>query len=80
MAVLQVEIGHDARGGGRAGERGRVRTWYSKNAMIVGGRAATSAGKSNARRSGGAWRKAGKSARIVKMCSCETERSFVGCM
>ena len=42
--------------------------------------AATEAGKSNARKSGGAVRNAGKSARMVKMCSCDTERSFVGCM
>ena len=37
--------------------------------MIGGGRAATDSGKPKERRSGGALRKAGKSARMVKMWS-----------
>ena len=43
------------------------RTWKSINAIMVGGRAATLLGKSNERRRGGACRKAGKSARMVKI-------------
>jgi hypothetical protein len=49
-------------------------------AMMVGGRAATLLGKSNDRRTGGAWRNAGKTARTLKMCSWDTQRSFDGCM
>lgn len=55
-----------------------IRTWKRRNATMVGGRAATAAGKSNARSTGGAWRNAGKSARMENRCSWETRRSFVG--
>ena len=47
---------------------------------MVGGFAATAGGKSNERSSGGARRKTGKSARMEKRCTCDTESSFVGCM
>lgn len=42
-------------------------TWNSKKAIIVGGLAATEGGKSKERRTGGACRNAGKSARMEKM-------------
>lgn len=65
----------------RTGQIREVRyTWKRRKAMIVGGWAATSLEKSNARRKGGACMKAGKSARIVKTCSWEARSSFVGCM
>ena len=77
---MMGEVGVEERWRRRRGGRGEIRAWNSKNAMIVGGCAATSFEKSNERRSGGACMKAGKSARIVKTCSCETQSSFVGCM
>jgi hypothetical protein len=55
-----------------------TRTWKRRNAIMVGGRAATAFGKSKARRTGGAWRNAGKKARMVKMCTCEIRSSLVG--
>ena len=57
-----------------------LRTWNSKKAMIVGGVAATEGGKSKERRTGGECKKAGKSAKIAKRCSWETDMSFNGCM
>lgn len=56
------------------------RTWKRMKAMSVGGWAATCFGKPNERRKGGAWRNAGKSARMVKMCNCDMQRRTVGCM
>lgn len=46
---------------------GRGQTWKRRKARIVGGLAATSLGKSKARRKGGACMKAGNKARMVKM-------------
>ena len=52
----------------RTGQIREVRyTWKRRKAMIVGDWAATSLGKSNARRKGGACMKAGNKARMVKM-------------
>ncbi len=47
--------------------------------MIGGGRTATDSGKPKERRSGGALRKAGKSAMMAKKWNWDTRRSFVGC-
>lgn len=59
--------------------RDEIRTWKIKNAIIVGGLAATLAGKSKERRTGGACKKAGNSARIVNIWSCEMQSNLVGC-
>jgi hypothetical protein len=52
--------------------------WKSRKATMVGGWAAISLEKSNERRTGGACRKAGNRARMVKMWICEMARSLVG--
>ena len=59
--------------------RDEIRTWKIKNAIIVGGLAATLAGKSKERRTGGACKKAGNRAKMVKTWSCEMHNSLVGC-
>jgi len=46
--------------------------------MIGGGREATDSGNPKERRSGGALRKAGKRARMVKRWNWDTRRSLVG--
>ena len=67
----RLERGEDhlqADGVSRGGEgEGRILAWKRRKAMIGGGLAATSAGKPNERRRGGAWRKAGNRARMEKM-------------
>lgn len=45
---------------------------------MVGGLAATDLEKSNERSTGGAWRKAGKRANIVKRWACENAIILVG--
>jgi hypothetical protein len=59
-------------------EEGGEFTWNRRKATIVGGWAEMALEKSKERRRGGAWRKAGKSARMVKICTWEMRRNLVG--
>ena len=58
--------------------RGVSIIWNKRKATMVGGWAEISLEKPKDRRRGGAWRKAGKRARMVKIWICETAINFVG--